>query len=220
MNRVLTFERKTNGWCFLHIAPSPITYVLSLRGSEGFLLDLEGLHKHWTRGWPQYFIVALLGQVKGETNDCSHLLPCVSKTDSGIQVLDKLTRLVKLKEGQGLTKGPAISNTTGIVYSTNVMDTCLLEILEDLYTERQDLFPPSLTDKEELGNVYQTFRSFRRASVSRAAERGLNTNDINIINRWNTNEKAKGRRPGMVMRQHYTQMELIIKPFLRYTQAM
>jgi hypothetical protein len=49
---------------------------------------------------------------------------------------------------------------------------------------------------------------------------GVSTFDIELVNRWNANEKAKGNRPGMAMRLHYTQMEEIISPFLRYTEAM
>ena len=44
-------------------------YVLSLRGPEGPLLDLDGLNRHWRDTRREYFTVALLGRVKGETLD-------------------------------------------------------------------------------------------------------------------------------------------------------
>ena len=39
-----------------------VSYVLSLRGSEGFLLDLKGLHQNWERNDGTFFIAALLGK--------------------------------------------------------------------------------------------------------------------------------------------------------------
>ena len=110
-----------------------VTYTLSLRGSEGFLLDLAGLHKHWGTGYPRYFIVALLGRVKGETSDRAHLLPCVVTTSSGLKVFELVQRLVRLKESQGFIYGPAISNTEGKIYTSAKMDTCLIDILEETF---------------------------------------------------------------------------------------
>ena len=61
-----------------------ITYSLSLRGPEGFLVDPRGTRLHWKKGLLRYFLIALLRKVKGETNDRAHLLPCVCDTSSGI----------------------------------------------------------------------------------------------------------------------------------------
>jgi hypothetical protein len=44
-----------------------ITYVVSLRGSEGLLLDLQGLLEHKpVDDNPNFFLIPLLGKVKGE----------------------------------------------------------------------------------------------------------------------------------------------------------
>ena len=45
-----------------------VTYVLSLRGNEGLMLDLGGMKKHWLGEKQQYIIVVLYGKLKGETN--------------------------------------------------------------------------------------------------------------------------------------------------------
>ena len=57
-----------------------VCYVMSLRGCEGLLLDLSGLNRKWGVGGDQYVVIALLGKIKGEMGDRSHLLPCVAKT--------------------------------------------------------------------------------------------------------------------------------------------
>ena len=74
--------------------------------------------------------------------------------------------------------------------------------------------------KETLRSRYQAFRTFRRTSDTRAAEMDIGATDTDIVNRWQLVERAQGRRAAMPMRLHYTQIELILKPFLRYTRQM
>jgi hypothetical protein len=63
---------------------SVLAYVLSLQGAECWLVDIKGMMKYEDKGDDEYFIVALLGKVKGEHQDRCHLLPCTALTSSGI----------------------------------------------------------------------------------------------------------------------------------------
>ena len=54
-----------------------VSYVISLRGNEDFLLDLEGLNENWKRNDNSYFIILLLRKIKYENIDWRHLIPCV-----------------------------------------------------------------------------------------------------------------------------------------------
>lgn len=63
----------------------PVSYVLSLCGSKGFLLDLKRICANWTRSDGSYFIVALLGKIKGENIYRQHLIPFSHVTSSGIK---------------------------------------------------------------------------------------------------------------------------------------
>jgi hypothetical protein len=197
-----------------------ISYVVSLRGSEGLLLDLDGLRRHRGEGGIEYFIIALLGKIKGEHHDLAHLLPCVPVTGSGIQVQQAVHDLIDLKEKYGFRDGPAISDISGKAYSTRDIDDSLHEILEDLYDSDRDLFPKRIKDKETLKKSYQAFRTLRRTSDTRAMDMGVPDDDIDVVNRWKAVEKAKGTRPNRPMRHHYAELSLLIKPFLRYTTAM
>jgi hypothetical protein len=199
---------------------SVVCYVISLRGSEGLLLDLEGLHRHWSDSEGGHVTIALQGQVKGETGDRDHLLPCVAKTASGIDVKGSLERLMALKARRGFVDGPAISDLQGQVYSTRDMSDSLFEILDDLFDSHRHLFPVDILSKEMMKERYQAFRTFRRTSDTRATEMGVSKADIDMVNRWESAERAKGKRQNMPMRMHYTQVELIVKPFLRYTGKM
>jgi hypothetical protein len=104
--------------------------------------------------------------------------------------------------------------------STHALDDLLTDVLEELYEDTPQNFPLSITSKEEIVGNYQVFRSFRRSSDTRALEKKIAGSDIDIVNRWHRIEQAKGARPAFQMKEHYAQVELLLKPFLRYTSAM
>ena len=89
-----------------------VSYVISLRGPEGRLLDLGGLKRHWNRN-ENYVVIPLYGRRKGEHQDRCHLLPSTPITGSGIKVFDNLKRLMEEKAKYQLHSGPAISDTRG-----------------------------------------------------------------------------------------------------------
>ena len=88
-------------------------YVVSLRGSEGLMVDVAGLSDLGIAK-PRFVIIPLLGQVKGKDHTRQQLIHCVNVTDSGIQVRKWITRLKKLHEVTGRVKGPAfVKPSTG-----------------------------------------------------------------------------------------------------------
>jgi hypothetical protein len=60
-------SRELNRWTVLHTFVV-VTYVVSLHGPVGFLIDLEGLHRHWKGENEDHFIIALRGKIKEEHN--------------------------------------------------------------------------------------------------------------------------------------------------------
>ena len=207
-----------NSWVVFH-SYAVVTYVTSLRGVEGLLLDLGGINRYWNRR-TDCVTITLLGKVKGEHGDRSHLLPCSEFTNSGIRVKLSLERLRKTKAAQGFIDGPAISGVNGKALYSRDIDDLLNEVLEEIFRTKRELFPPDIGCLVELRKAYQAFRSFRRASATRAMEKGVLGDDIDVVNRWATHESSNGARPGHNMRQHYAQFEQLLQPFLRYTQAM
>jgi len=196
-----------------------VTYVISLRGPEGFLLDLAGLRKHWNQD-RDYLIIPLLGKIKGEHHDLAHLIPCVPKTKSGITIKNILFRLINEKEKFGMRTGPAISDSKGQPFSSNEMNDMLQEALTLIFEEDRSLFPPNVFSTDLIRQHYQVFRSLRRSSDTRAIEMKVDRKDIDVVNRWRTVEQAKGSRPSRSMHQHYAQLDQLIKPFIRYTSNM
>ena len=204
-----------NMWiCFT--AYISISYVVSLRGSEGLLLDMNGLMKHWKRNDGTYFLIPLLGRIKGEEVERPHLIPCVNTTSTQIRIKEVVRRLMKLKLKQGIITGPAISDCQGKSLTTSEFDDMMTEILENIFGHKPELFPPHILSKEHISERYHCFRTLRRTSDTRAIEMNLKTTDIDIVNKW----RQAGKRSSQPMKQYYAQIELLMGPFKRYTKAM
>ena len=77
-----------------------VTYGYSLRGYEGFWVDLQRLMddirlgKHDRR--EHHVLVAVMGRIKTEDSNIMHLLPLVNVTSSGIRIRMWLESLVSL----------------------------------------------------------------------------------------------------------------------------
>ena len=197
-----------------------VSYVLSLRGNEGVLLDLQGINEKWKSNDGTYILIALLGKMKGETLDKSHLIPCANITSTGIKVRSIVRRLAKLKRKQNLIDGPAISDLKGHPFSTLELDGLFVGVLEYLYEAQPTLFPANFEGKEHIRERYHCFRTWRKTSNTRARELGLKADDIDIVNKWDQVGNKGGKRPTGAMRQYYVQLELLFAPFLRYTRSM
>jgi hypothetical protein len=200
-----------------------VTYMISLRGSEGFLLDLGGLLRHQPTTQDKkkgFFLIPLLGKVKGEHHDRCHLLPCTYKSSSGIEPYAWINQLLVVKKEQNLQDGPAFSDEKGRVLSASVIDEAMHTILEELLEHDSSVFPNNIKSLDDIQTNYQAFRSFRRSSDTRAIEERVSVDDINLVNRWHVIDRAQGKRPTLEMRYHYAQYEELVKPFIRYTRAM
>ena len=212
-------EEDRNIWSSF-LVYAALSYVLSLRGSEGFMFDLDSTNRHRDRNDGSYLTIGLMGKVKGETQDRCHLLPVVNITGSGINVKYLLDRHLALKRRQGLERGPGISNTKGEIMNSNEIDERLVELLEDMYDEDSTSFPAQVDSKEKISEGYHCFRTFRRTSDTQALNRGVSGDDIDVVNRWEKLEKT-GRNDNMgPMKQHYAEFELLIDPFKRYGGSM
>ena len=210
-----------NRWVVAHTY-IVVEYVLSMRGPEGFLLDLDSTNRYWAglKQDSEVIYICLRGQVKGEHGERCHVLPCVPLTSSGINVRESVERLLKLKRLQGHEDGPAISSVKGRVFSTHSVNDCFVDGLVDLFESRRELFPPRASSLDEVRKIYHVYRSLRRSSDSRALDMQVPGEDIDVVNRWEGVEAAKGKRPNRTMKQHYADILMMEKPFKRYTWAM
>ena len=176
------------------------------------MLDIEGTTKPKSRETERYFWVVLLGKLKGEHVDREHNVPCAHSTKTGIRVKKVDERIIDEKEKLGQFRGPMISDKKGYLYNLSDMDELMHKLLEELLSEDESLFLPDIQTRENLYESYHCFHSFRRASNTRAVEMKVATTDIETVNRWGKEQRAKtGDKVNMPMRQHYAHSELLVE---------
>lgn len=194
-------------------------FCCSLRGPEGFMLDLHGLRKFLGQGRDDasdpFVVIPLLGRFKGEEHFRQHLLVSASETASGLRPRKWLEALIGLHHQQGRVRGPAICDKDGFVVKQSVMNAAFLSCLETVREDSPDLFPPGQSVPD-----YDVDRSLRRGSDSRAKALGISQQDIDAMNRWRIFERARGRKPAQSMSDGYADVELLRPMFLRYTQPL
>ena len=199
-------------------------YVWSLRGPEGPLIDLEGLIENFELGRKYstpFTTLALQGKVKGEYHVRQHLMHSVDTTGSGIEIRKFLHDLIKIRSLEGRQNGPAICSPKGIQWNTTHANEILHRMLISIFEVSPELFPPTVIKSEnDIKEKYHLYRSFRRASDSRALNQGVGQTDIQVVNRWHKIEQAKGCKPSFNMPQYYAQASELIDCFLRYTGAL
>ena len=104
--------------------------------------------------------------------------------------------------------------------SSTALNEILHDILVELFERLRDLFPDAISSVEELRLRSDLFCSFRPGSDTRARDQGISERDIVVVNRWFKHEQAGSQKPALSMSQMYADLEMLIKPFLRYTGAM
>jgi hypothetical protein len=201
-------------------AYSVLSYVASLRGNEGFLLDLFGLRQHIRKGKydvdEPHVVAPLLGRLKGEDGERYHMLLMASETASGLKVRQWLERLVMLRERQGKYHGPAFCDEAGEVARMSDYEEIFYEILRDIQDQRPDLIAPEV----EVEQIYGFYRSFRRGSTTRATELGVSETAIDLVNRWRKVERAGGMQPSMAVRDHYTEVVQLKTSRLKFSKPL
>lgn len=188
----------------------------SLRGPEGFMLDLGALRKYLHMGKQDaecpFVVVPLLGRFKGEEHFRQHLLCSAAQTASGLQPRKWLEALIVLQGKQGRMSEPGLCDDEGYVMRQSVVNDAFRSCLEAVKEETPELFPPDHGPGD-----YDIDRSLRRASDSRAKALGVSLDDINAVNRWRKVEEAKGRKTSQGMSDGYADVELIRPMCIRYT---
>jgi len=195
-----------------------VSYILSLRGSEGLMLDLTVVNRELKQE-RDYCILGLKGKVKGESVHRDHLFPCILKTSSSIDANNWVKMLSAAHSMAGRGGRPAITDWNGLILAIGLLDTTLHEYLAQMF-EDGIAFPQEIKTSEDIFERFSVFRSLRRASTTRAINQNVSSTDIDVINRWKSVEVGKGKKPNRPMRQHYTEISELTQPFLRYTSAM
>jgi len=200
-------------------AYSIIAFCGSFRGAEVFLVDLHGLRKHLEetqRHRRDHVVIPLLGRFKGEQNSRYHLAPLASVTSSGLRVQAWVERLVEVREKEGRIQGPAFCDERGRIARAHSYEEWIMERLMRVQATIPGAIPPEVDIYEQFG----VSRSFRRGATSVARTRGVDDRAVELINRWRRFEGARGTHPSMPMREHYTDIAIMVPELIKFSKAL
>jgi hypothetical protein len=192
----------------------------SLRGYEGFYLDLAATLKFLPKGrtgkMPKNFsrnsllsdeevdqlpsvCICLLGKFKGETGERYHSIVLANKTWSEIPVRWWVKRLMAVCREEGRSSGLAFASATGSPPCSTDYNAFFRQYLCRLQQEQPEIF-----SEEEDVTRYGISRTPRRSAVTRAGQAGLSTLVVESMNRWRTVESAKAARPKLMILPTYS----------------
>jgi len=197
-----------------------IAFCGSFRGPEVFLVDLFGLRKYFEMNpsyeGVDYVVIPLLGRFKGENGLAYHLTPLAAETQSGIKVKLWIKRLLEVRWQQGKMNGPAFVGWDGKPLIASGIEPDVLDLLLKVQERDHELIPKEVNVLEEYG----ISRSFRRGATSEARARGVKGEDVDLANRWRNYENSKGKKPRQAMKDHYSDIRLMIPALLKFSQAL
>jgi hypothetical protein len=201
-------------------AYSVIAFCGSFRGNEVFTVDLHGLIKYGKdrliAAGKEYVMIPLLGRFKNEVGDQYHLTPLIATTRSGLNIRLWVNHLIEVRQAAQQLRGPAFADAKSGRVHVDWFERELLERFQSIQSRRPDLIPSDVQVLEEYG----LSRSFRRGATSEARARGTGKEDIDLTNRWRTFEGAKGKRPRMAMRDHYSDIPLLIPALILFSENL
>ena len=127
-----------------------ISYVLSLRGSEGLMVDLSNLAKGIEEK-KEYVLIGFKGKIKEETMERNYLFLCIKVTSSSLKVKLWIKLFINTHKSFRRGEGSAITDSRGDIITTSILDRTLHEYLIRLYY-KGEIF------------LFSVYRSLRRAS--------------------------------------------------------
>ena len=202
-----------------------ILMAASLRGHEGFFLELAGLRKHLAKGRVgvvpavlnkstllteevcrnlPHVTLCLLGKFKGKTGIDHHLIALANETVSGLQPRWWIEKLVLVCEQEGRVNGPAFATPDGELALSVDYDSMFRRYLLRVQ-EETNLIP----EDQDVESRYSTNRTLRKTAVTRLERAGFGNKFIDRMNRWRVQEQSKGRFVRRRMNAHYAEAMLL-----------
>ena len=197
----------------------------SLRGHEGFYVELAGLRKHVHKGRvgeiPRalnkstllteeqcsklpYVTLCLLGKFKGETGTNHHMIVVANESVSGLKPRWWVEKLISVCCSEGRTSGPAFAGSDGTLALSVDYNSMFRKYLGRVQ-EETNLIP----EDQDVEARYSTSRTPRKTAVTRLERAGFGDEFVDRMNRWRGQEQSKGRFVRRRMNAHYADAMLL-----------
>jgi hypothetical protein len=144
-------------------------------------------------------------------------MPLPLKTDSGLEPMVWLQRMLDWYREGGIENGPVFRDKHGECGRYGDFEHGFLSQLARVHVKNPALFSKPLCN---VFDDYSLGRSGRRSATGRALNVRLEESVINTNNCWRVKERAKGSNPNQNMIQHYAEVLVILDALLAFPQAM
>ena len=213
-----------------------ILTAASLRGHEGFYLDIAGTQKYLHKGkhgqlpagslkkkifteteasnLPEVCI-CLVGKFKGETGERHHSIVLSNTTCSGLQPRKWIEKLLIVCQNEGRTSGSAFNESDGSPPISAEYNAIVRQYIQTM----ADAGEHGLDSDLDLIR-YGISRTFRKSSETRARRAGIPKEQVETVNRWKKVERAQGRRPQFAMVDHYANARELSTLTWKYSYAL
>ena len=111
---------------------------------------------------------------------------------------------------------PFFRNKRGMRAKIGDFEGEFLERTIRLKVSRPGLFEPGV----DISEWHSLFRLLRRGSTTQAVKMQVDQNIIELNNRWSKLDRARGMKPSLGMKDHYTEIKLILAALWQYSWAM
>jgi len=196
-----------------------ISFCCALRGEEVPMVDLYGTIKHWEDGGQaeiKHLVVPVLGRFKGETGETYHLLCTIDRTSHGLEPRKWVGRYMQILMSRGIQNGPLFQDVNEGRLRASYFEPQFFHRLSQVQHSNPELLSQDIEVEEEFG----ISRSFRRGATSEAVNNGVRPDQIDANNRWRKMHQARGSRPTLSMREHYTDVRLTLNHRLMFSRAL
>ena len=164
----------------------------------------------------KHVILPLTGRFKGEIGESFQFLVVTTETDFGLRIGCWLNRSLLLKEERRVTRGFLFVDGNEKRLKLRSLEFFIL----DRIARVQSSFPVLIRESVDVHEEYSLARSFSRGSNSEALNRGVDENTIDRNNRWRKVERAGAKNETLRMRDHYAEVLVSLRSFLKYSQAL
>jgi hypothetical protein len=84
----------------------------------------------------------------------------------------------------------------------------------------QGAYPDLIPADVEISEQFGLSHSFRRGSMSVSRTRGVDDKQVELINRWQKVESAWGKKPSLPMKEHYSDIAIMIPEMVKYSKVL
>ncbi len=196
-----------------------IAYTLALRGEEVPLVEIRGITKHWeqsTQHVKPHVVITLLGRFKSETGECYHMMPVLCSTPRGLEPKKWIERVLSEYRRRGVDSGFMFRNPDGSKIRNSSMSSRLYDRLESVQASQPRLISRDTDIREEYG----VSRSFRRGGTSTATNNGAPPLVTELNGRWRKKEQSGASRPNITVREHYTDVRMVLDQLLEFSRFL